>query len=256
MKPKGSLFTVQLKLIRAQKHLDEVLAILKGCAYGNCYFIPELDEETQCIFLSARLPSPPPELSVVAGDFLFAVRSALDHLVWQLVISNGAAPTDRNMFPITRSPDDFKRDVAKGRRLDGVSAQAQGIIEGLQPYHTGTNPLGRLTELHNVDKHRTLNLTPVVASSTTLAWERDGEIVLHTHIGDEEVRHGAYLGGVGIPQAMFPKNVKVYGHAALFIAFDDPTADELEPLRVDSVLQEILEFVRHTVVPSFQIFLD
>jgi hypothetical protein len=40
----------------------------------------------------------------------------------------------------------------------------------------------------------------------------------------------------------------------MFVAFDDMKAEELEPLRVETQLREILEFIRGTIVPAFEPF--
>lgn len=50
--------------------------------------------------------------------------------------------------------------------------------------------------------------------------------------------------------------MKVQGKAAIFIAFDNATAESLEPHRVDAVLQSIFKFVRYTVFEAFEPFFD
>jgi hypothetical protein len=93
-------------------------------------------------------------------------------------------------------------------------------------------------------------------------------------LGGEELRHGAILGGIGMPLnnpdlleflrngetlAHFRErflNMKVEGEASMFVAFGDTTAEELEPLRVETVLQEIIEFIRDTAVPAFEPFFN
>ena|ERR1019366_873040 len=118
-----------------------------------------------------------------------------------------------------------------------------------------------LNELHNIDKHRALNLTTAVASDAITEWEGGEGAMMKMIIGNSELRDGAIYGDIAMPfysTAMRDRfrQMKVQGQATIFIAFDKPTADELEPWRVDSVLQEILEFVRDTVVPSFEPFFD
>jgi hypothetical protein len=200
---KGSLKSVGLKLDRAQMHLDEIARMLSLIKYGECRIIPEYNQDRDLIVQRIHItPKPKPELGVVVGDCLFAIRSALDHLVWQLVICNGQSPTKDNMFPITSDWDKFDTAarVIKGRkRLMGVSATAFALIESLQPYHAGNEALERLDTLHNADKHQTLNLTTVVADNTSLHYYRDGNLVVDLFLGDEELHDGAVFGGIGIP---------------------------------------------------------
>src|SRR5260370_38852808 len=61
---------------------------------------------------------PPPEISLTLGDCLHDFRSALDHLMWQLVLATGGQPTASTQFPIFWS-----------RRL--VSSPAQKMTRAL-----------------------------------------------------------------------------------------------------------------------------
>jgi hypothetical protein len=107
-----------------------------------------------------------------------------------------------------------------------------------------------------------LNLITAVASDTHVDWSRGSETFFSLFLGGEELRDGAVFGDLVMPldHPDYPGirerfgNVKVQGHAALLVAFDDPSAEELEPLRVDRVLQEISEFMWETVFPSFEPF--
>jgi hypothetical protein len=263
----GSLNSVRLKLDRAQKHLDEITGMLSLIKYGECRMITEYDQNLDLVVQRIHItPKPKPELSAVVGDFLFAVRSALDHLVWQLVIQNGKTPTPQNMFPITSSNIFFNIALDERKRLRDVSATAITLIECLQPYHSGNEALERLDTLHNMDKHRTLNLTTVIADNTSLSYFRAGKPILDMFLGDEELRDGAIFGGVGIPISdpaftkMFPgaakalSEVEVKGEASLFVAFDEVDADSLEDFGVELTLSSILKFVKETVIPHFEPF--
>jgi hypothetical protein len=48
--------------------------------------------------------------------------------------------------------------------------------------------------------------------------------------------------------------MNMHGKCSLLIAFDDPEAESLEDLGVVAVLQEILNFARDTIVPTFEPF--
>ena len=51
------------------------------------------------------------------------------------------------------------------------------------------------------------------------------------------------------------ENMKVKGKASIFVAFNDPTAKSLEPLRVETVLENMFEFVRDEAFAAFEPFL-
>jgi hypothetical protein len=77
-------------------------------------------------FLERGEDEPPIYLGVVVGDFLHNLRCTLDHLVWQLVLLNGAEPSYRNYFPIVNTPEAFAS--AAGHGLRGVAPEHQERI--------------------------------------------------------------------------------------------------------------------------------
>ena len=253
---------IRSKLVRAEKHLDEVLTLCGKYATGYCQITPEVNVEQQLVVMRITLtPEVDPELSAVAGDFFFNMRSLLDHLVWQLVLANPPnTPTTSNQFPITTSDADFAEAI-KRKQLRGVSVEATAIIETLQPHTTRNNPLAMLNKLHNIDKHRELNVVTVVADNADLI-ASTGSISMF--LGNDELRHGAVWGNIGVPLSLpgimqkiqSGRAMQMNGKCSLFVAFDDPSAEELEEFRVDRTLEEIYEFVRGTVLPALEPFLD
>src|SRR5262245_608586 len=87
-----------LKLGRAQEHLSTLQGIAKR-------WLPEhpvtydayVDQSTgeKVFFVSEPVEHPPDSTSVIFGEFLYALRSSLDHLAWQLVIRAGGTPDNR-----------------------------------------------------------------------------------------------------------------------------------------------------------------
>ncbi len=115
---------------------------------------------------------PPHKWSPIIGDIVHNMRSALDHLAWQLVIRNECTPSSKTQFPIL-SKDPFECNAyAKTKHwknaLDRWNTQTEGMnpfdiafLKELQPYQrtydTASHPLDRLRELSNRDKHRELH---------------------------------------------------------------------------------------------------
>ena len=114
-------------------------------------------------------PPIPRTFTFLIGDVVHNLRSALDHLVWQLVIANGETPDQGSEFPIFYDAK-FIGEKAKflraaKRKIGKCSRAAQDAIESLQPYHGGElgthkHPLFLTHELDIIDKHR---LVAVVA---------------------------------------------------------------------------------------------
>jgi hypothetical protein len=88
------------------------------------------------------------------GDAIHNLRSALDLLVWQLVLINSAVPGKQNAFPIYDTLLDFNSGYA--RQLCGVATSAVGTIRSLNPYEGGNRTLWLLHQLDIIDKHRVL----------------------------------------------------------------------------------------------------
>ena len=108
-------------------------------------------------------PKAPIQWSVRAGEFAYNLRSALDHLVWQLVSANEDCPGRHSEFPIQSN---YNRDNLKST-LRGVSPMVISYIKSVQPYQITERKypsdsdrvnrgLAMLNDLCNMDKHRHL----------------------------------------------------------------------------------------------------
>jgi hypothetical protein len=110
---------------------------------------------------------PPERFGVLIGNVLHNLRSALDHLVWQLVLLNGGAPlagAGGNTFPIYDAPQQRPFLVVPPSGLRGVKPYHRAFIESVQPYKVSPNDVSRnalrvLRELSDTDKHQLLHVT-------------------------------------------------------------------------------------------------
>ena len=174
--PQVSAAGVHFKFQRAQQHAAELERRVQGFLQSAPFEVYEEEERaTGDLLTRVRVHGqPPPELSTVIGDVVHNARTALDHLVWQLVLANGSQPGEKTAFPIARSKDSFPSYAKKC--LKGVSKQASAAIEELRPYQGGDQRFWRLHQLDIEDKHHLL--IPVGAahrnvmiSMTMNAWE-------------------------------------------------------------------------------------
>lgn len=116
-------------------------------------------------------PLVPLEWAVVIGEILYAMRSSLDHLAWQLVIANGNQPTERTEFPIFQTEASFNSKALS--KMAGMSDGAKRVIVDLQPFiadpeHPTHSTIWKIHELNIVDKHRLLNLVDFWMDQITL----------------------------------------------------------------------------------------
>jgi len=159
----ATLDGVWAKLARAEEHLitlaDEIKAFIARDPQPFGLSVPQFDSVTGWYIVYAIVDEEPPErLGVILGDVLHNTRSALDHLVWQLVILNGGTPkggAGGNAFPIARSETAWR--TAQERQLAGVAEAHRKTIEKTQPFKVDNpdrSPLAWLQFLSNTDKHQ------------------------------------------------------------------------------------------------------
>ena len=121
---------------------------------------------------------------LITGDAVHNLRSALDHVVWQLACykTGGAGlpsvPEHEKravQFPIVKAPTTAERKDPRTFRASGalkhVLPEHRAIIYEHQPFgsrynfgHAEVHPFTRLQILSNIDKHRTI--TPIAMLTT------------------------------------------------------------------------------------------
>jgi hypothetical protein len=169
----------ELKIARANEHLSalEAEALRFPAEHDPCELALESDLDSGWHTLGVtRVEELPPEWGVIVGDIAHNLHSALDHLVWQLVLANGEKPGAWTYFPIISEEGDFLRRAIcpsddKRAMLHGLDwrGEAVAMIERLQPYNTPKgvrrlHPLRILNAVSNADKHR------VVHAGLTAFW--------------------------------------------------------------------------------------
>ena len=159
---------ISAKIKRAANHASSLEADMdRFCIDIRTSIVQEVheDAEEQAWVFRGETPNVPLDWSVRLGEILYLLRSALDHLVWQLVLANGQEPGPHNAFPIVRNEAAWSRQARS--KLRGVSQADANTIRRLQPIDGGIGlpfdvfGLSRLNSLCNVDKHRHLILAIV-----------------------------------------------------------------------------------------------
>jgi hypothetical protein len=101
----------------------------------------ETDDGQKKVLYCEVLRKPPSSLSLIIGDCLHNLRSALDSLVFELALAEAQGPLakefeDDSAFPIQhvqtkKSKNNFERMTA------GIPRKAKQAIADLQPIHPG-----------------------------------------------------------------------------------------------------------------------
>jgi hypothetical protein len=247
---------VQAKLNRIPEKIKDIQACAD--AYAARY-PPEVivDSEGKAT-LDMSTPAPI-DISILAGEAIYQMRSALDHLAFHLVKLNPNGSTlplkweDNCEFPLwTEHKVGQITPLPYGcfGKLPGISKQAHAFIESVQPYYrTGkvNNSLRFLKELCNRDKHRYL----VVIRSRSQVHESRTWLNRTISTGYRALDHGAEINlferSIGSDS-----NVQVNFKLAGFITFNEPILGEGAcSIPVQELLQHMLDSVQGVIVPAF-----
>jgi hypothetical protein len=148
---------LRIKVERAKEHFRDLERETLACR-GKTKRVPlnEDDPQTKQIISQhwEELQVYPFAILAIAGDVIHALRSALDHLAYQLAVvgGEGKTPSRRIAFPIAKDRDTYEAE--KAGKVEGIGPEAVKAIDALKPYKGGNDTLWRIHELDNTDKHR------------------------------------------------------------------------------------------------------
>lgn len=177
---------------------------------------------------------PPLRLGVMMGEVVHNLRSALDHLMWQVTLLDSGTPDRNTQYPIvTESESKFNKLAA--RMIPGLSADHRAAVERTQPYRTGDpkrQSLAVLNRLSNVDKHQVVH---TAYSCTTESYQAEIDEFMDALPPDAPIR-GVLMPAPGQslqdgtpimrvlfrPDAEAPAEVKMGFHFTMGVAFGNP----------------------------------
>lgn len=161
------LALILLKTERAKKHLNDLEIEIGAFVNSNPYEVrgernPQTGQPFYYVASVAR--DIPIRVALIAGDVIQNLRSALDHLAWNIMEvgeADLAAPltySERKQisFPITDTDSPTEYEVSRKRKVKGMRNDAVRVIDGFKPYKGGNDTLWILNQLNNIDKHRLL----------------------------------------------------------------------------------------------------
>lgn len=169
----------ELKLGRARQHFSEANRLLRAYLGAKPYDIRRDENPTTGLSFWITLRAEPPEdIALAVGDCIHNLRSALDHIVYELSCHAAGQHVPDTAFPILVSPQKWKS--ISGQQLRAVPGPALTRIELLQPYN-GLDAMywtrERLLQVHELDiadKHRNLNLAVANVPETGVLYGHNG----------------------------------------------------------------------------------
>jgi hypothetical protein len=245
---------IRAKLQRAETQLGELRSQLKIGWEQHLYGIDTRDDleshETVVVLLKPRLLFV--GYSVVICEVVHQMRSALEHIVWQMVPNPRQGVTGFPVFTLERKdlahPGKRYYESHGLRMIDGIDPAAEALIRSLQPFATATDQrLRLLNEMWNWDKHRLLN-TMVVAPRAFSPWYRyldSGRQVFLPTLPIPEIADGAEIARYAHPADFMPGKVQMEAEVEIAIRFIDAgPADGQSP---EELLAGLLQFTKGIV---------
>lgn len=225
---------IVIKIERAEEHIRDLELAVNAFLNGPPppYEVgTKADPQTgDLIYYIVSIRPTPFKLAAITGDALQNLRSAMDHLVYQLVLANGGKPTRYTSFPISPNATKYMSPESR-RKVEGIRQEAKKAIDALKPYKGGNDTLWHLHQLNNIDKHRLI--------MTVGATDRAHSVTPATM---EQIRKTWNGSHPGVP---LPSSITGY-------AFFEPSrtphfplkaGDELIRLPVDSELNKQMKFL-------------
>jgi hypothetical protein len=180
-----------LRVARGEIHIDELNGVIRDFRESNqdkivsqkqveAWRLRKNPSKMASDTIYGRVPEDIPlATSLITGEIIYNLRSALDYLVYELARKDSGSEQSGTQFLIedektcqrkTCPPKCLQHgfDVRKGKYLKGLSDPHIDAIEGFQPYK-GIDWTKTLRDLSNPDKHR--KLTAIAGS-----WQATGTV--------------------------------------------------------------------------------
>lgn len=242
------------KLQRCEDVIEQLNAAVVAYLNESPYeVIGEFQPERSEYVLRGRVTKAVPlAIGVIAGEVCHNMRSALDHLAWQLALLTTPAPSRSTQFPIALTEEEFRSKIGQMMIRD-LSIAHRTAIEALQPYHGGdADALRDLRILSNTDKHRVINATigrrvPYMEMQAELIMVRDVAVIRDVVLMSDGPVDNAELARMTVEVVGPEPKVKMEGQIPVTISFGDPALSANQPA-VMSMLRAILIRIREIIL--------
>lgn len=259
----GELAGVDRKIARAKRKLADLDKAIKRTFASDRYrIIGKFDPEAaKYVYRVYDLPPVDPEWALELGEVLYQLRSALDHLAWQLVELDGGTPCKQTQFPVKDSPNDKNdkpiplRNLVIPRIKD---ANILKLIDECQPYESGlgkrltlaearTSPLWHLSVLNIVDKHRLLLVVASALDIESMYWGlAHGDPVPTFKLNTKPLKEGDPVAWFDFGGAEPPAHFNA--HPAVRVTLRDPKARDLWLHPLVGVIENLCWWVEWEIV--------
>lgn len=230
---------------RAIKHIGDLENVLLKAFPGGrrqpygIRFKDDLNTQERTYYVES-VPEVPLEVTLIVGDVLQNLRSALDHLACHLIRKGAGTITSQSCFPIAGDAAKYVPSFFH-RKIEGMRQEAKDAIHAIKPYKGGNDALWRIHELNKIDKHRLLLTacsTHIGRSATPSERTQLQQLFMDSHPGQSAPNLKGHL--ISIPSVPLKAGDKLctIHHSELEqdvkflidVALDEPQIIECQPV--------------------------
>jgi hypothetical protein len=252
----ASLDPALLKLRRADEHIEDIKERIRRFSGQPYKVISHFDKDTGKWELRlSGVKNIPETWPLIIGDAVNNLRSALDHLMWNLVLLNNGGPARGTQFPISINGNSYDGDT--GQLTAGASVAHIAKIKSLQPYHRvgteQTHPLFWVNELARFDKHRVLLLSEIAIPSGGIGIQHlEGFDLQLDFVRTPEAQDGAVLSRFKLIKRVANAKVQMRPDVPCEIRFKQGSPDCVVGKTVTEVLIAIRNYISDDVIEQFR----
>lgn len=252
-----------LKVERADAHIRELESMFprRGGVKLHRFVANANAQAVGRQLVQIEVLKPPLTASVIVGETVYQLRSALDVATIALAKIHSPGTSTRNVgFPFAESAERLmqlgsKESPGPQRKIKKLAPAARDIINCLQPYRSGNPLLCGLNDLRNQDVHVEMvavgssapvgNLLVTQDPDSLFGGEITGLMSVLLMKGDTRITDGAEFDvtALGCSAAEFAAEANKYVQLAMHVCFSNTKAFDGEP--VIATLHQLRDLVQH-----------
>jgi hypothetical protein len=242
----------RLKIERAKQHIDDLDGRITAFQADGLHRI-SIDADLQTgndIIKIAPTKPIPNDFSLILGDALHNLKSALDITINEIVFFRLKVWDDHCRFTVSPTRDELVNRMKGGKIFKASVAVCNFLVDVVKPYKGGNDYIWALHRLNIEDKHRLLIPTLRMDISRGLSYEDErGEKVT---IGTWGIAKGRT-----VSHETFSRNVKIIdeGQATFHVLLDVGIGMPYDGADIVTMLHDLAEVVSSIVYDIEKVFM-
>lgn len=241
----------KLKIERANQHIRELESAFGDFLKSNPHRLSiEKDAKGLDVLTLESIRPMPALIPLVIGDALHNLRSALDHLAYEIVADSGRTPSRSVAFPFAKGREELVDSLRNGEIETAAGATIIDlIVDTVRPYQGGNDALYALHALDIVDKHHlVVPVVTLVGLVGVFAEDSNHNVFQDISLS---VGEGGKLNAIATSGAL---KITDYGRPAFAVVFAKDQAFEGQPVlptlhQLAQLVSGVVEAIENAYTP-------